>query len=362
MDLLNALTVAQPTGFWHTIVLGLESAIGDYALALILITVIIKLIMVPFDFWNKYTTKKTSRRQAELQPEIDKINKKYAGDKAMINQKTGELYKSKNVNIMGSCFGMLIYFVLTMVIFWTLFGALNTISSYKIGDQFLQVRKEYFATYDINVDELEEGKTAKVALDEKLLTISSEEEKASLQALANENAFKKYEETRNGFLWITNIWRPDTTTSSVMDYKTFMGQTSLNSEELTEDEYNLVISYISENAKGYNGYFILAVLAAVLSYMSTVMNNWVSKARAKKKGLDLSLPNQTNKILTFVLPIIMGVFTLFYNAAFGLYIVAGSIITLITGPLITLFVDMLEFEAIRKERERTMPTYDRKRK
>jgi membrane protein insertase Oxa1/YidC/SpoIIIJ len=54
MDLLNALTLTAPNGFWHTIVLGLEGAIGDYALALILITVIIKLVMVPFDFINKY--------------------------------------------------------------------------------------------------------------------------------------------------------------------------------------------------------------------------------------------------------------------------------------------------------------------
>ena len=86
------------------------------------------------------------------------------------------------------------------------------------------------------------------------------------------------------------------------------------------------------------------------------------KSRIKKKGLETSVPNQTNKLLTFILPIIMGVFTLLYNAAFGLYIVAGSIITFITGPLITLFVDMLEFDAIKKERERTMATYDRKRK
>jgi len=132
MDLLNALSLSAPSGFWQTIVLGLESAIKDYALALILITVIIKFIMVPFDFLNKITTKKTARKQAEIKPELDKINQKYAHDKAMLNQKTNELYKKNNVNLMGSCFGMLIYFVLTMVVFWTLFGALNSISRYKI--------------------------------------------------------------------------------------------------------------------------------------------------------------------------------------------------------------------------------------
>ena len=122
------------------------------------------------------------------------------------------------------------------------------------------------------------------------------------------------------------------------------------------------MSNISDKARDHNGYFVLAILAATLSYLSTVINGWVSKARMKKKGLDMSIPNQTGKILTFVMPIIMGIFTLFYNAAFGLYIVAGSIITLITGPLITLFVDMLEYDAIKKERDRVMASYDRKRK
>ena len=361
MDILNAITLSAPTGFWHTIILGLENAIGDYALALILITAIIKLIMVPFDFLNKYTSKKTARKQAEIKPELDKINKKYANDKAMLNQKTNELYKKNNVNLMGSCFGMLIYFVLTMVVFWTLFGALNTISAYKIGDQFLQVRKEYFATYDINVDELGEGQTAKAVLDEKLLTLD-DTTKAELQASANEKAIAKYNETKSGFLWIENIWRADTTTSPVMDYDSFISQVRLSETELTQEEYDIVITPIKDVAKKNNGYFVLALLAATLSYLSTVLNNLVSKVRSKKKGMELSMANQTNKLLTFLMPAIMGIFTLFYNAAFGLYIVAGSVISLITGPLITMFVDMLEFDAIRKENDRVMASYDRKRK
>ena len=69
-----------------------------------------------------------------------------------------------------------------------------------------------------------------------------------------------------------------------------------------------------------------------------------------------------NKLMTIIMPLIMGVFTLFYNSAFGLYIVAGALITLITSPLVTLFVDMLEYDAITKEQQKTVAIYDRKRK
>ena len=156
MDLLNVIQIAKPTGMWSNIIFGLENAVGDYALALILITIIIKLILVPFDFVNRYTSKKSSRKQAEMKPELDKINAKYANDKNLLNQKTMEVYKSHNFNIMGTCMGMLVYLILTMVVFWTLFGALNTISSYKIGDQFLQVRDAYYSVYGISEDNLAE--------------------------------------------------------------------------------------------------------------------------------------------------------------------------------------------------------------
>ena len=121
---------------------------------------------------------------------------------------------------------------------------------------------------------------------------------------------------------------------------------------------------IKNGERKFNGYFILAILAAGLNYLSMASNNWISKAKAKKQGIDPSLMTSTgqNKLMMIIMPVIMGVFTLFYNAAFGLYIVAGALIAMITSPLLTLFVDMLEVEAIKKKQERTVALYDRKRR
>ena len=75
---------------------------------------------------------------------------------------------------------------------------------------------------------------------------------------------------------------------------------------------------MKETERKNNGYFLLAVLAAGLNYLSYGVNNWISVARAKKKGLDPKLASNTsNKALTIIMPIIMGIFTLFYNAAYG---------------------------------------------
>lgn len=358
MDLL-AISLSKPTGFWQSIIFGMEGSLKNYALALIIVTILIKVIMVPFDFINKLSSKKSSRKQAEMKPELDKVNAKYANDKNMLNQKTMEVYKSHNFSVMGTCFGMLIYLVLTMVVFWTLFGALNGISYYKIGDQFLQVRQEYFNAYEIDVNALEDGVTA---LDEyEKLT---DEEQAEHKEEAEANANKKYNETKTSFLWIENIWLADSTVNPVMKYDDFIKKSNISSKQVTETEYNMIMDSVKVNERKFNGYFILAIFAAGLNFLSMSINTWVSKAKAKKQGIDPSLINNTgsNKYMTIIMPIIMGVFTLFYNAAFGLYIVAGAFVTLITSPLVTMLVDHLEIKSIEKEQNRLTPIYDRKRR
>ena len=356
MDLL-AISLTKPVGFWEAIIFGMENGVKNYALALILVTIIIKLVMVPFDFVNKYTSKKSSRKQAEMKPELEKINAKYGNDKNMVNQKTMECYKSHNFNIMGTCLGMVIYLVITMVVFFTLFSTLNGISYYKIGDQFLQVREAYFAEYDIDVNTIEgSAMTAYSAL--------SQEEIDAKEGNARNAALEKFQETKTSFLWIDNIWIADSAFKSpVMDYDTFIEKSSLTTDEVTAEEYELVMGNIENSVRKTNGFFLLALLAAGLNYLSISMNTWISKAKAKKQGIDPRLVSQGgNKLMSFLMPVIMGVFTLFYNAAFGLYIVAGALIALITSPLVTIFVDMLEIEAIKKEQEKTVAIYDRKRR
>lgn len=367
MDLLS-ITLTKPNGFWDAIIFGMENGIKNYAWALILVTILIKLVMVPLDFVNKYSSKKSSRKQAEMKPELDKVNKKYANDKNLLNQKTMEVYKAHNYNVMGTCLGMLVYLVFTMVVFFTLFSALNNISYYKIGDQFLQVRKEYFAQYEINVDELDDETTAYVALGSRIEELKAEgktdEELATLKTQAEKSASDKYNETKSSFLWIENIWLADSTVNPVMKYDDFIEKSKISKDSITVDEYNLIMEPIKGGERKYNGFFILAILAAGLNYLSMAMNGWISKAKAKKQGIDPSLMTNTgsNKLMMIIMPLIMGIFTLFYNAAFGLYIVAGALIALITGPLVTLFIDMLEVEAIKKEQNRTVALYDRKRR
>ena len=85
-NLISGLLMATPSGLWESIIMGLEGWLGTFSLSIIILTIIIKLVMSPLDFFNKRTSKKMSTMQAKIQPQIDAIQKKYAGDDKLKNQ------------------------------------------------------------------------------------------------------------------------------------------------------------------------------------------------------------------------------------------------------------------------------------
>ena len=142
-NFLNAVAVKQPTGVWEKIIMAFNGGIQNYAWAIIVLTIVIKLILLPLDFFNKKVTLKNTKVQAEIQPEIEKIQKKYGNNKQMINQKTMELYKKHNYNVTGSCIMMLVYMALTLFVFFTLFSGLNSMAAYKVGNQYQNLEMTY---------------------------------------------------------------------------------------------------------------------------------------------------------------------------------------------------------------------------
>ena len=77
MAFLSSLLITAPSGVWPTIINAFE-AVGNYAWAIILLTICIKLVMSPLDFFNKKISRKNAQIQAVLAPEMAKIQKQLA--------------------------------------------------------------------------------------------------------------------------------------------------------------------------------------------------------------------------------------------------------------------------------------------
>ena len=149
-SIISGLLATMPTGLWEKIIVAFENAFGSFALSIIVLTVIIKLVMSPIDFFNRRTNKKMATMQQKVKGQVEALNKKYANDKKTLNQKLGELYQREKINPMGSCFTMLINLGLTFAIFITLLNGMNAMASYKITTEFETLQQEYVASYTSN--------------------------------------------------------------------------------------------------------------------------------------------------------------------------------------------------------------------
>jgi YidC/Oxa1 family membrane protein insertase len=89
---------------------------NNYGYAIILLTVTIRTVLLPFTVLQ---TRSTLKMQ-ELNPKVEALKKKYKNDAAKLNQEIMELWKKNKVNPMSGCLLMLIQFPFLIAFFQAL--------------------------------------------------------------------------------------------------------------------------------------------------------------------------------------------------------------------------------------------------
>ena len=92
----------------------LYNTINNYGLAIILFTVIIKLLLLPLSIKQQRTMKKSS----ELQEKMKTIQFKYKNDPEKMNQEIMNLYKTENMSPFSGCITAIVQFLLLLSIFY----------------------------------------------------------------------------------------------------------------------------------------------------------------------------------------------------------------------------------------------------
>lgn len=324
------LEVAKPSGWWASIYYWLESFILNYGWTILIFTIFVKLLMTPLDFFNRYSSRKNTFIQKRLTGQVQKINEKYKNNREKANAETQALYKREGYNMFGTCIFSLLNIVLTLFVFISFFNTLRNISAYKMVEQYTILDSTY--------TECQTKGLTKEQTDEILI--------------------QKYDEISkdNHWLWVKNIWKNDSSVSIVPDYTALKNATSsasdkkwrdtyFNSENelyIAEDRYNEIMTPIINANTGWNGYFILAILAGVLSFLSQFIAELSNKSK-KAKDIQSSSPTDmqmqtTMRVMKLILPAVSVIFALSNPAAFGIYLITSSLMGIITNFLIGLIV------------------------
>ena len=121
MSFLNSLLL--------TLIKAMHGFINNYALTIILFTIVIKLVVMPLNLKSRRST----MRMSSVQPKMAELQEKYKDDQEKLNQKMQELYRKEGVSPMGGCLPMII----SMGILFAMFYALRTFANEQLVTQFL---------------------------------------------------------------------------------------------------------------------------------------------------------------------------------------------------------------------------------
>ena len=124
---------AKPLGYLLSWLYGI---IGSYGIALVVLTLIVKIALYPL--YAKQI--KTTTNMTKLQPKIREIQQKYAKNKELMNQKMAELYEKEGGNMYGGCMPMLVQ----MFVIMGLFALLRNPMAYIDDDNMLFAIHESF--------------------------------------------------------------------------------------------------------------------------------------------------------------------------------------------------------------------------
>jgi YidC/Oxa1 family membrane protein insertase len=313
--MFNEVIIAQATnpGVWGSFVNFLGSILrlinnitNNYGFSVVLFTILMRFALLPLDLKARASTKKIN----DLQPLLKEINEKYKNDPEKKNRKMAELYQKYGVNPLGGCLPLLIQ----LPVFFALFAALRQISSVELGSFLIDVIKQHDPSVIPVLDHITKAVESSDVIRQRMVDIipqlferpnlpvvdqmkeiAGSENVAllvdTIKSISDQEVYQFLQHTQYSaykFLWIKNIWIADSPLISVVGRP---------------------INFLTD---GWNGLFILPILAGITSYYQAKLTN-------------VSSNNQQTGGFSAIFPLLSVWLTAMHTAAFGVYWVTSNL-------------------------------------
>ncbi len=184
-------------------------------------------------------------------------------------------------------------------------------------DNFVTLFGQDYQTYKANYQP-KEGDTTTLAV-------------AYIKDLARKASAKTYYQEKASFLWIENLFVADSMFENPIqsDWNDFKTTYDYGGTQMTSDMYKELTFNLSAEKQAYNGYFGLVALTILTSIALQVITTKSQKAQMELQTVD-GRSAVTQKAMMWIMPIMMGIFAFFYTAAFSVYIIMSSTISILT--------------------------------
>ena len=418
---------------------------GSTGLGIILFTLTLRLIVLPFDIISKVKMKKNAIKMEKMRPELERLQKQYANDKNLYNQKMMALQKKNGYSVLSGCLPS----ILSLIIFFVAIDAFRMYSAFAMNEEYNEIVKTYNSLVKINTVEsaasdmyeiTEDGNNFVISLktdahyenrenlkkvvkpegDHYVLNIDSSKRftaEASefidsvIESLSTESAsrlekkegesvytfvaknsddegtseqnqnkelaeslisivsddyleknvtvkvnegvkeaYTKGNIKQSSFLWVKNIWMPDVSyehpiPATVEKFKekiSAAARRSCSCDNVTIEidgiQYDMVTAGLADQKTSPNGYFIMVALSILTTFLSQFVMQKMQKSQLELQSVD-GQAAMTQKMMTWMMPIMFGVFAFSYSTAFSIYMTVSSIVTTVSSVLINLILE-----------------------
>lgn len=416
MNILTLLAsqLQKPSGLWSALINWMQGGLVNFGWTILLVTILVKVIISPLEFFTKFSTKKQTLIQQKCAPQLAKLQKKFGKDQQTLRVQQNALYKREGLNMGTGCVVMLVSMIISIIMFFTFYSALNKNSAYQAIHQFeilsttytdknqslVLDKKDEIVGFTITTKEdaekfieefnigsklnnlIENDKAEEIKLKQELVDYytniynSNKDVITSIAEESTKELVEKWKTLKDSWLWIDNIWVADAMIYPFPVYNNFISiaessgykeyireyADSINNkfkptEEVPEEDdispytstfqeyYNTISAIVNGNSgKTKNGFFILPILVALVTFFSQVLTERSSKLKSQKANMLASANSSMQvsmKVMKYVMPIIMVTFVLRSSASFGIYILTSNLVAMATNEISTIIINKL---------------------
>lgn len=282
----------------------LYNLISNYGIAIIIFSVLLRLILIPITIKQQKTMKKSN----EMQQEMKNIQAKYKNNPEKLNQETMELYKREGLSPFSGCFTAILQLLIILSVFWLVSQPLT----YMKRVQNSEIYKEYKTAV--------EGDSSKSSYKEiAIINKASEDYQNIINELKNENVENR-EELENR--------------------KAQLEELRINMEFLGLD-----LSKVPTQSLNDWKVYIIPVLYVITSFISIRITTKTQMSKSKneeEKAPELESMEQMNKSMSYMMPIMSISIAVIAPLGLALYWLVSNILMIVERLVINKFMSSKE--------------------
>lgn len=336
--------LAGVSAIWKPIISLLDwmnSGIGNFGWTVVVFSIMLRLLILPLDVWQKLTMRKQKAKMDAIRPQLEKIQKQYANRPDLLRQKQYELQKG-TMNIFTSCLPM----IFTLVIFTLIFqGFREYIVNYNqtiVGNLYNDVYLQFFKD---NAEAISQACGIQFMNGNDFVDgfIPSYDyiRQAGLIDRLNATLVEGYKP--EGWLWVKNVLMSDTWANVIPSFSDFtstrIGGIGATLPSMAGVSYDQLMAPIINNhnktsfwdMSKWNGYFILPILSIATGLFSTKLQQKMQPVQMTGDAAQQKQQRIMTKTMTYMMPLVLGFFAIMYSAAFAIYYFVSNFMTTITS-------------------------------